>query len=1039
MFQTVLLQALAAVWLLSLAGPGAAQISTPYPLSASSCGVTGDVTVTLNSMTVTDICSSPSDTYSVTGDITFTNNNSGTRYDLRLGLYDATTQNVLSSNCFNGPSSGNFGNLDGHGDCADIQNGGTTVNGTTTFVLPCSVGGQPVTSLNATLVLGYTTGSNTVNTSTSPVTGAGSQRCVVNSGSFEVPYGPLLRLQKLAQGAAGSFTFNTTNLGTSPVVLNASTAAGGGNFTSAVQTLYIDGSLFNGTSYDSTKNLTINEVVPATGWQLDNIACSTTAGTIGSFNAGSATYTINGGALANNQVINCVATNTAQGNLSLSKVVNAPAGLTVPTANSWRLGYTDGAATSGSATGTGTTPLTAKLRAGSYSITEQLPGNGLAYDVAVSCTGGTFTPAATTVTGGTVVTLGSVTVAQNANVSCTVTNTPRTARLTLAKTVQNNGYTGADAGTTANFNLSYSGGGYSGSGISGAPAVTSVVLPVGTYSLAETPTGLPANLTYAPSLACAGGTLAGSSVTLSAGQNATCTFTNSLNAGRINLSKSVSAPAGVSVPNADAWTMGVTNGGSVAQTATGTGTSALSIVVPAGSYSLTEQLASNAFGYNVALSCTGGTATAGATSVTDGSSVTVGSVAVTAGATVNCTVTNTLQTSSLTLVKSVENGSATVDLATPADWTLSYAGPASGSLSSGGSTPVPAGSYTISEAAVAGLSPDNTGNYTLADLSCTGAGSGGLSNVGATGGTLAVTGNGDVTCTFTNRRATAQLTLLKTVVNDNGGTAVAGDFTLSYDGTAAVQGTPVTLAAGAHTLTESSLAGYLPAATPITCAVTGSGGSALSGSTLTLGAGDAVSCTFTNEDIAPTYDMAKSVSPTAAAVGESVTYSFAFTNNGPWTIADLTPSDPLPGLGAMNCGGGSSIASLAAGATATCTASYTVTQADVDGTGNAVANGSCASGFGIPNTASSTATETDGTALSETTLANNSALVCMPVRTPSFTIVKDVDLASLAAPGTLTYTITVTNTGNVTLTGGAITDDLPVDFGGAAVSGLSIP
>ena len=37
----------------------------------------------------------------------------------------------------------------------------------------------------------------------------------------------------------------------------------------------------------------------------------------------------------------------------------------------------------------------------------------------------------------------------------------------------------------------------------------------------------------------------------------------------------------------------------------------------------------------------------------------------------------------------------------------------------------------------------------------------------------------DVTCTFVNDDDAPSLTLVKTVVNDNGGTAVAGDWTLT--------------------------------------------------------------------------------------------------------------------------------------------------------------------------------------------------------------------------------------------------------------------
>ena len=42
-------------------------------------------------------------------------------------------------------------------------------------------------------------------------------------------------------------------------------------------------------------------------------------------------------------------------------------------------------------------------------------------------------------------------------------------------------------------------------------------------------------------------------------------------------------------------------------------------------------------------------------------------------------------------------------------------------------------------------------------------------------------------------------------------------------------------------------------------------------------------------------------------------------------------TDPMSGLSAIDCGNGSNvIASLAPGATVTCTATYTTTQADVD-------------------------------------------------------------------------------------------------------------
>src|SRR5438445_8250009 len=106
---------------------------------------------------------------------------------------------------------------------------------------------------------------------------------------------------------------------------------------------------------------------------------------------------------------------------------------------------------------------------------------------------------------------------------------------------------------------------------------------------------------------------------------------------------------------------------------------------------------------------------------------------------------------------------------------------------------VKAGSYAVTEDAVAGYSG-------VPSSDCT--------------GTLSPGDN--KTCTITNTDVAPKLTVIKTVVNNSGGTKTAGDFTMtvtgntptpgSFPGSAA--GTVVTLKAGAYSVGESSVTGY---------------------------------------------------------------------------------------------------------------------------------------------------------------------------------------------------------------------------------------
>jgi uncharacterized repeat protein (TIGR01451 family) len=160
----------------------------------------------------------------------------------------------------------------------------------------------------------------------------------------------------------------------------------------------------------------------------------------------------------------------------------------------------------------------------------------------------------------------------------------------------------------------------------------------------------------------------------------------------------------------------------------------------------------------------------------------------------------------------------------------------------------------------------------------------------------------------------------------------------------------------------------------------------------------------------PALTMVKSADPaTVNAAGQVVTYTFHVTNTGNVTLTAVTVDETtFSGTGSAPtpaCSPGP----LAPGASVDCTATYTVTQADIDG-------GS------IANTATASATGPGDEAV-ET--PPSSATVDAP-RTAAMTVRKTANPTMVTAAGQLiTYSFTVTNTGNVTLTGVTVTDTMP--------------
>lgn len=172
--------------------------------------------------------------------------------------------------------------------------------------------------------------------------------------------------------------------------------------------------------------------------------------------------------------------------------------------------------------------------------------------------------------------------------------------------------------------------------------------------------------------------------------------------------------------------------------------------------------------------------------------------------------------------------------------------------------------------------------------------------------------------------------------------------------------------------------------------------------------------TTTPLDQAPALALTKSASAalsTPSAPGDVVTFSLTITNTGNLALSDVAITDRLPGLSTITYTWPGSAGALAPGQEATATATYAITQGDIDAgvvANTAVANGTTDGGGDVPSNEADTSTPLD--------------------QVPAIALTKTADDSGITTPAEvgqpIVYTFTVTNTGNTTLTSVAITDQL---------------
>ena len=169
--------------------------------------------------------------------------------------------------------------------------------------------------------------------------------------------------------------------------------------------------------------------------------------------------------------------------------------------------------------------------------------------------------------------------------------------------------------------------------------------------------------------------------------------------------------------------------------------------------------------------------------------------------------------------------------------------------------------------------------------------------------------------------------------------------------------------------------------------------------------------------------IVKTANPTVvSAAGQTIGYSFLVTNTGTTALTSVTVTDTQTApsldssLSAISCPS----TTLAAGAYETCTATYTVTAADI-------ANGS------VNDSATATGTPPSGAPVSSSPSAASVDVV-------GLTVVKSSTTADISTVGQqVPYSFLVTNTGTTALTSVTVTDTQTAPSLDSSLSAISCP